>query len=202
MLKTDSIYSSFDISSKWVITTINGKLNTFANSKWSVSNFDEFLGDYLPETIHKAYSGKYEHKLEISCFSAFLCPPTSMNDSSLFTWSNHFSSEIMFCWLTSFPVESNPMTWWLLVKVVPVINSFGWVNTFSLQYPLPSSFYPLLSTPSRVLFPLPLSPKSNNLISSLIPCLCTCLTMSSTMRPLSPSETLRTMTSVCILEAR
>jgi hypothetical protein len=50
------------------MTTINGKLNTLANYKWSVSNFEEEgFGDYLPDTIHNAYSGKYEHKLETSC---------------------------------------------------------------------------------------------------------------------------------------
>lgn len=46
---------------------------------------DDGFGDYFPDTIHKAYSGKYEHKLETSCFSAFLCPPTSIKDKSLFT---------------------------------------------------------------------------------------------------------------------
>jgi hypothetical protein len=50
------------------MTTINGKLKIFASFKWSVSNFDEFLGDYLPETTHIAYYGKYEHRLETSCF--------------------------------------------------------------------------------------------------------------------------------------
>jgi len=179
MLNTDSITSSYDISSKWVITTINGRLNTLANYKWSVSNFeDAVLGDYLPDTIHNAYSGKYEHKLETSCFYAFLWPPTSIKDKSLFTWSNHFYREIMFCWFTNLPDESNPITWWLFAIVVPVINSFGWLNTLTLQWPFPSSFYPLLRTPSNVLFPLPLSPKSRSLISSLIPCLWTSLTMS------------------------
>lgn len=51
-----------------MITTIRGRLKTFASSKWSVSNLDEFLGFYLPEITHNAYSGKNEHKHEINCF--------------------------------------------------------------------------------------------------------------------------------------
>lgn len=73
-----------------MITTIKGRLKILANFRWSVSNFDEFLGDYFPETTHIAYSGKNEHKLETNCFYAFLWPPTSIKDKSLLAWSNHF----------------------------------------------------------------------------------------------------------------
>lgn len=169
-----------------MITTIKGRLNTLASYKWSVSNFGQVFCGYFPETTHRAYSGKNEHRLETNCFYAFLCPPTSMNDKSLLTWSNHFYKEIIFCWFTSFPVESKPMTWWLLVIVVPERNSWGCVNTLSLQYPFPSSFSPLFSTPSNVLFPLPLSPNNKSLISSFIPCLCICLIISSIISPFIP----------------
>lgn len=45
---------------------------------------------HSPETTQTAYSGKKEQRLETSCFSAFLWPPTSMKVRILLESSSHF----------------------------------------------------------------------------------------------------------------
>lgn len=100
-----------------------------------------------------------------------------------------------------FPFASNAITWWLFVWVMPDMNSSLWVNTFVREEPLPLSFYPLLITPSNVLFPEPGSPINSSLISNLTPCCGSLVTMSSTMFPLSPSAAITTVTLACILLA-
>lgn len=67
---------------------MRGRLKILANSK-------EFLEIFLfsPETTHKAYYGKNEHKLDTTCFS--LCPATSMKDKILLELSNQDSIEVI-----------------------------------------------------------------------------------------------------------
>ena len=88
ILSTASISFSLSSRSKCVITTIKGRLNSLASSMVFVLMFL-----FSPETTHNAYSGKNEHRLSTTCFS--LCPPTSMNDSSLLEFSSQFSIDIM-----------------------------------------------------------------------------------------------------------
>lgn len=80
--KTASISCILSNLSRCDITVINGKLKILANSK-------EFLDIDLfsPETTHKAYSGKNEHKLDTTCF--YLCPATSIKDKILLELSSH-----------------------------------------------------------------------------------------------------------------
>lgn len=61
---TVSISPYLSSLSKWVTTTIRGRWNIFASSMQLV--FSVLL---TPETIHRAYSGKKEHRLETTCFS-------------------------------------------------------------------------------------------------------------------------------------
>ncbi len=154
----------------------------------------------MPETTHRAYSGKNEQRLATTCFWALRCPPTSMKAKILFALSIHFSTDCKL-WLWSLPFESKPMTWWLLDWVVPLMNSCLWVNTFNRAVPLPSSFYPLFRTAKRVLFPDPLSPERSTLTSNLTPNLCFFLISSSRVSPLNPSPTFITMTSAATLLA-
>jgi len=51
---------------------------------------------HRPFTTQSAYSGKKEQRLETSCFSDFLSPPTSMKVRSLLESSSHVSRGILF----------------------------------------------------------------------------------------------------------
>lgn len=194
ILITVSISLSELSLSKCVTTTIKGKLNIFANYIQLV-----FCVSLTPETTHNAYYGKNEHKLDTTCF--YLWPPTSMNDNILLEFYNHDYMGISVLFVKIFPFASNAITWWLFVWVMPDMNSSLWVNTFVREEPLPLSFYPLLITPSNVLFPEPGSPINSSLISNLTPCCGSLVTMSSTMFPLSPSAAITTVTLACILLA-
>ena len=154
----------------------------------------------MPETTQSAYSGKNEHKLDTTCF--YLCPPTSMNDKILLEFYSHDSMESIVWFVNNLPLESNAMTWWLFVCVIPGINSSLWVKTFVLEYPFPSSFYPLFITPSKVLFPEPGSPIKSSRIYSFMPCWGSFVTISSTIFPFIPSATITTVTFAWILFAR